>query len=490
MRNLRLALELGVLPLTICLLLGCSDQGLPTPQGGAGFSGTSGGAGTLTSGQAGMMTSAGAQSGPAGAGGLSGSTGGTPSSEEVRAFPGAQGFGTETPGGRGGKVFVVTTLDWAGQGSFSEALLATEPRLIVFQVSGVIDVPGGGVSSLTEEHSFVTIAGQTSPGGITLRGAETTLESYKSGFHDAVFRFLRFRGSENHDNVAFNETHHLVFDHCDFSGGSDEAFDITFSRDFTVQWTTVTNSGPDGQVYGQLIAYPPTSNISMHHNFSAHHKNRCGPHMHWGTDGVAPAEGAAFDYRNNVIYDCAFEKGLDITAPTTGFLAFNIVANYAKAGPNTPAEGNTAFMGIGSTGRVYEHDNVYEPEIPIFTIYSEPELPQEPFAYPEVTTQSAAEAYELVLARVGAWPRDPMNQRTLAEAEAGTGALSNVSDALIESGPEPPADTDHDGMADEWESSHGLDAADATDNIADRDGDGYTNIEEYVNELAESLVGK
>jgi hypothetical protein len=407
-----------------------------------------------------------------------------------RAFPGAQGFGTETPGGRGGKVLLVTTLDWAGPGSLSEALLATEPRIIVFRVSGVIDVPGGGVSSLTDAHSFVTIAGQTSPGGITLRGTETTLESYHAGFHDAVFRFLRFRGNGNYDNVSLNETHHLVFDHCDFSGGSDEAFDITFSHDFTVQWTTVTNSGPDGQVYGQLIAYPPTSNISMHHNFSAHHKNRCGPHMHWGPEGMAPAEGAAFDYRNNVIYDCAFEKGLDITAPMTGFLAFNIVGNYAKAGPNTPAEGNTAFMGIGSTGHVYEHDNVYEPELPIFTIYSEPELPAEPFAYPEITTQPAAEAYELVLAQVGAWPRDAMNERTLAEAEAGTGVLSNVSDALIETGPEPPADVDLDGIADEWETSHGLDPADATDNVADRDGDGYTNIEEYINELASLLIGK
>ena len=83
-----------------------------------------------------------------------------------------------------------------------------------------------------------------------------------------------------------------------------------------------------------------------------------------------------------------------------------------------------------------------------------------------------------------------MNERTLAEAEAGTGVLSNVSDALIETGPEPPADADRDGIADEWETSHGLDPADATDNVADRDGDGYTNIEEYINELASLLIGK
>ena len=476
-------------------LLGCSDA---EPGAKAEASAGAGGHNAAGSSASGGKASAGAGTGAAPSGGSAAATGGTgqggalpmPDPGALRAFPGAEGFGTETPGGRGGKVYVVTTLDWAGPGSLSEALLATGPRIIVFRVSGVIDVPGGGVSSLTEEHSFVTVAGQTSPGGITLRGAETTLESYHAGFHDAVFRFLRFRGNGNYDNVSFNDTHHLVFDHCDFSGGSDEAFDITFSHDFTVQWTTVTNSGPDGQVYGQLIAYPPTSNITMHHNFSAHHKNRCGPHMHWGTEGTAPAEGAAFDYRNNVIYDCAFEKGLDITSPMTGFLAFNIVGNYAKAGPNTPAEGNTALMGIGSTGHVYEHDNVYAPDAPIFTIYSEPELPPEPFPYPAVTTQPAAEAYELVLAEVGAWPRDAMNLRTIGEAEAGTGMLSNVSDALIETGPEAPADADLDGIADDWEAAHGLDPADAGDSVADRDDDGYTNVEEYMAELAAALVGK
>jgi pectate lyase len=387
-------------------------------------------------------------------------------------------------------VYVVTTLDWSGTGSLSEALHAKGPRIIVFRVSGVIDVPGGGVSTLTVDNSYVTVAGQTSPGGITLRGAETTLESYHAGFHDAVFRFVRFRGNGNYDNVSFNDTHHIVFDHCDFSGAKDEAFDITFSHDFTVSWTTITNSGPDGQVYGALIAYPPTSRITMHHGFSAHHRNRCGPHMHWGTDGVAPAEGALFDYRNNVIYDCAFEKGLDISAPKTGHLEFNIVGNFAKAGPNTPRQGNTAFMGIGETARVYEHDNVYEPGLPIFTIYSHPELVDAPFGFPEVTTDRAADVFERVLAGVGAWPRDAMNRRTIAEARAGTGAIGVVSDALIESGPEAPPDQDRDGMSDAWESDHGLAPAVPEDAVADRDGDGYTNIEEYVNALAASLIGK
>jgi pectate lyase len=472
------------------LPLACGDSKAQGPQtaasGGSEAAGMSGTGGSEAEAGSGATSSGATSSGASSASGGSGGSG----LGALAAFPGAQGFGTQTPGGRGGKVFVVTTLDWAGPGSLSEALLASEPRIIVFRVSGVIDIPGGGESVLTEEHSFVTVAGQSSPGGITLRGSETALESYQANFHDAIFRFLRFRGNGNYDNVSFNDTHDFVFDHCDFSGGSDEAFDITFSHDFAVQWTTVTNSGPDGQVYGQLIAYPPTSRISMHHNLSAHHQNRCGPHMHWGADGVAPVEGAEFDYRNNVIYDCAFEKGLDITAPSSGFLAFNIVGNYAKAGPNTPAEGNTALLGIGQPAQVFASDNVYEPDLPVFTIYSDPELRAAPFDFPEVTTEPAQDAFESVLAEVGAWPRDAMNQRTIAEVRDGTGTLSNVSDALIESGPEPPLDVDLDGMADAWESEHGLDPGNAADSAADRDADGYTNIEEYLSELADALIGK
>ncbi len=465
-------------------LVGCGKQtsSANTASGAGGNSGFSGSnaATNATGGNAGP--SGGAQNANTADAGNFSPAGG------LRAFPGAEGFGTETIGGRRGKVYVVTTLDFEGPGSFSEALFATEPRTIVFRVSGVIDVPVGG-PVLEEAHSFVTVAGQTSPGGITLRGAGATLESYQAGFHDGVFRFLRFRGNGNYDNVSFNTTHNLVFDHCDFSGAEDEALDITFSHDFTIQWSTVTNSGPGGQVYGQLLAYPPTSHITMHHNLSAHHSNRCGPHMHWGENGEAPAEGALFDYRNNVIYNCAFEKGMDITSPTTGTLQFNIVGNTAKAGPNTPNEGNTALMGIGDTASVYEHDNVYQPGLPIFTIYSTPTLVSDAFDFPAVTTQAADVAFEAVLNQAGAWPRDPMNTRTVSEVRAGTGALGNVSDALIESGPEAPSDADVDGMADDWETAHQLDPADPADNNADADGDGYTNIEQYINELAAQQVG-
>jgi pectate lyase len=116
------------------------------------------------------------------------------SSFALPAFPGAEGFGTETPGGRGGRVIVVTTLASSGRGSLAEALSASGPRIIVFAVSGVINGP---LPDLGAENSFLTVAGQTSPGGITISGEGTLLYSYRAGFHDAVFRFLRFRGINN-----------------------------------------------------------------------------------------------------------------------------------------------------------------------------------------------------------------------------------------------------------------------------------------------------
>jgi hypothetical protein len=179
--------------------------------------------------------------------------------DALPAFPGAQGFGTETTGGRGGVVLVVTNLSGSGPGSFRQAMLTTQPRIIVFRVSGVIDL--GGDIVLAEAHSRVTVLGQSSPGGVTFING--SLGNYQTNFHDAIFRFLRFRAQDG-DTMAFNPVYNLVIDHSDFSGGADETFDVDASHDFTVQWSTILNSksGPGSQNYGALIAYRPTTRTS------------------------------------------------------------------------------------------------------------------------------------------------------------------------------------------------------------------------------------
>src|SRR3990167_6704486 len=106
----------------------------------------------------------------------------------IPAFPGCEGFGCDTPGGRGGRVIAVTNLNDSGPGSLRDALLQTGPRIVVFEVSGTINL--NSYLTLRSDNSYVTVAGQTAPGdGIAIEGAPMWLE----GLHDAVFQHVRFR---------------------------------------------------------------------------------------------------------------------------------------------------------------------------------------------------------------------------------------------------------------------------------------------------------
>ncbi|MCA9618755.1 MAG: hypothetical protein KC731_07030 [Myxococcales bacterium] len=463
MRLLRL---LFVLPL---LLAHCADERASSSTSSSGGGGS--GAGNAVGGHAGT-----------GGGAHGGGPPATSCTDIACAFPGAEGFGTDTPGGRGGAVLVVTTLAADGPGSLQQALLTPGPRIIVFAVSGVIDLAGATIE-LAEEHSFLTVAGQSSPGGVTLRNG--TISAYHSGFHDAVFRFLRFRGTTNYDNVSLATTHHIVFDHVDFSGATDETFDVTSASDVTLSWSTITNSaaGNGSQNYGALIAYKPTTRISIHHNFMANHLGRCAAQMHWAGDEPEPPDGAWLDFRNNVLHNCGFQQLLRADSPPTTGLRANLVGNYATSGPNTPAE--SMMFGLG--GDVFVDDNVYQGQSLVLTPFFDGTLHDQPFDFAPVTTTSAAEARDQVLAWVGAWPRDAMNQRTVAEAEAGTGQLGKIDDPLITSGPSPEPDGDGDGLPDAWELQSGLDPADPSDsNVSDG---AYSPLEIYLAERAAAAFG-
>lgn len=421
------------------------------------------------------------------------------SSLALPAFPGAQGWGSETKGGRGGKVHVVTTLASSGPGSFQDAFFESSgPRTIVFRVSGVIDLQPTGVGQLTylqEKNSEVTIAGQTSPGGITFissGGGSSLIFAYHSNFHDGIFRFLRFRGKKhNEDAFTMNGANNFIFDHVDLSGGSDETLDITAGRDYTIQWSTITNSS-EGQTYGFLMAYLPTSHISIHHNLLAHHVERY-PAMHW-EQGVPPDSGK-IDYRNNVCYNA--EKYYlfvhEETPPAS--LKMNVVGNYFKAGPQTTDLAWFPKMVYLNT-KITAHagDNVMATKAGVENITMVPlRIPnpvEKDFSMPAVTTTSAKQAFNDVLAKAGAWPRDAMMKRTVEEVRNGTGQYRKDDDALITGGPQPPADTDMDGMPDKWETGMGLNINNSADNILDQDGDGYTNIEEYINDEALNLLGE
>lgn len=401
---------------------------------------------------------------------------GAEASVAIPAFPGAQGFGTTTVGGRGGPVMVVTNLNGSGSGSFREAMLSAGPRIIVFAVSGVIDL--GGNIDLREENSYVTVLGQSSPGGVTLING--SIANYQTNFHDAIFRFIRIR-SQNGDTFAFNPVYNLVIDHCDTSGGADETFDIDQGRDFTVQWSTILNSksGSGSQNYGALIAYRPTTNITFHHNLSAHHFGRCGAQFHWSGSDTLPTEGVNLDLRNNVFYNCGTQQIYRADLEPSEGTNFNLIGNFAKSGPNTPSESMLSNL----SG--YMNDNLY----PGQSIGGYPKGTQ-PYAFPSVTTTSANQAFEDVLNYSGSWPRDSMNTRTIDEVRNGSGTLGKIDDPLNTSeGPAPPLDTDVDGLPDYWETANGLNPNNRSDS-AQIHSSGYANIEVYLNEVAQEITGQ
>lgn len=420
------------------------------------------------------------------------------------AFPGAEGFGADTPGGRGGRVIKVRNLNAEGPGSLQAACEAKGARIVVFDVSGVIH----GDVTITEP--YITIAGQTAPGaGITIEGIlRTDLEGWnrdvttRPNVHDVVVRFLRVRAlpgrGASGDCVQFSSVDGAVLDHLSLSWAEDETIDL-FARatNVTVQWCALEESSetdePGGGDHYGLIAGSRSNHISIHHNLFAHHRAR-NPCV-----GSGPA-----DIRNNVIYN--FRDGF-VHHGNYKNPGFNIVGNYYKSGPSTVSEWpqDPYIYPWAFEGQVpyYLRDNYVEGVGPIQDPWAEADkLPAwkayysqhgvkqaAPTLVPPITEHSPEDAYELVLREAGCFPRDAVSRRTIEETRSGTGSWGrHEPDDLMEdlSPGEPPADSDNDGMPDAWEEARGL--RPDLDDSARVMPSGYTAIEDYVNELAAALI--
>jgi hypothetical protein len=286
----------------------------------------------------------------------------------------------------------------------------------------------------------------------------------------------------------------VIIDHCSASWSIDETLSISGDLSLiTVQWSLIGEplraskhaKGPHG--YGSLSR--ATGPVSWHHNLWIHADAR-NPRL-----GDYYGRGApTFDVRNNVIYD----YGATASGLTQGRLRVNYVANYIRPGPSSTAR-TPITIGPQSDIQFYIRDNVVDghPEFTSdnTTFFSEVELEgrrqvsvaEQPFAMPPVTTVSAAEALELVLAGVGATlpRRDAVDARLVGHVRNREGHIINSQTEVggwtqLASGT-APADEDRDGMPDEWETSHGLDPRDPADAATDKDGDGYTNLEEFLN---------
>lgn len=425
------------------------------------------------------------------------SSSGHSEAQAIPAFPGAEGAGAMTPGGRGGRVIFVDNLSDAGPGSFREACEAKGPRIVIFRVSGLITL----LRPIQIKNPFITIAGQTAPGdGICLRNYTFIIAT-----HDVVVRYIRSRlgdlSAEQADSITLvSGAENVVIDHCSASWSVDEALSLSGNvLNVTVQWCLIAEAlnkskhakGTHG--YGSLSR--ATGLISWHHNLWAHNKAR-NPRL---GDNYGQPPYPTFDVRNNVIYDYGdIASGL-----TQGVLKVNYVGNYIRPGPSSKAK-TPIHVGGPSDLQFFIRENVFEGSDALTadnSLFFDPVMIEgkrqvqtvsEPFSIRSVVSSSAQNAYETVLLRAGASlpQRDSVDARIVDEVRKRQGSLIDSQEQVggwpeLKSKP-APVDNDNDGMPDVWERSHGLNSNDASDSAADKNKDGYTNLEEYLNSIGKN----
>ncbi len=449
---------------------------------------------------------------------------------DIPAFPGAQGGAMYTPGGRGGKVITVTNLNDRGEGSFRWACEQGGARIIVFNVAGIIHL----TTPVIIRAPYITIAGQTAPGdGVCVAGESVWIDT-----HDVVIRHMRFRRGNldagiRDDALGGNPIGNIMIDHCSCSWGSDE--NISFYRymrgnlklptvNVTIQ-NTISSEGLDtyNHAFGSTIG---GKNCTFIGNLWACNISR-NPSVGMGDE---------FNLVNCVIFNW-WNRTMDGGDASS---RWNIINNYYKPGPMTPVgkpegyriarpesrkkEGDRQIW-----GKVYADGNIMEgyPEITKdnwaggIQPETDPHHPQlleikaeEPLPMPLDMSiiVSAEDAYKNVLNNAGATlpRRDAVDQRIVETVRTGqpTWVEGNYKETMYvkrrlnndsyklgiiydpaqvggypEYKGEPYIDTDRDGMPDKWEKKYGLDPFDPSDAVKDCNGDGYTNIEKYINNI-------
>src|SRR5262245_10250924 len=460
----------------------------------------------------------------------------------IPAFPGAEGGGMYSFGGRGGKVFVVTNLNDDGPGSFREACEAGGPRIVIFNVAGIVRLK----DKIRIRAPYITIDGGSAPGdGVCIAGDTVELET-----HDVVIRNMRFRRGETwvgdrNDSCGGNPIGNIMIDHVSASWGLDENMSMyrhmyqppDGSRELKLPTVNITiqNSifsealNTYNHAFGSTIG---GYNSTFHHNL-------------WACNaGRNPSVGMIYDFTfaNNVLFNWRHRTvdGGDHRS------FYTIINNYFKPGPATPEgdeiahrllkpESRRAKPPVDDYGKAYVAGNIVEGNdrvtadnwdggVQIQSIADPKTIAPkvraaEPYPYSFIELQPAAEAFDFVMANAGATrpKRDAVDERVINMVRTGqtktNGDKSKVEELskvgyapsvirqiseLVDKGiitdisqvggyptygGEPYADADHDGMPSDWETKHGLNPNDASDAAMDLNGDGYTNIEDFLNGL-------
>lgn len=421
------------------------------------------------------------------------------------AFPGAEGFGRFAHGGRGGDVYHVSNLDDAGPGSLREGIRsANGPRTIVFDISGTIELK----TPLTVDKSFLTIAGQSAPGdGICLK--DQTFKIRKATH--IIVRYLRIRlGDQNKpldespDGITTDDIDHVIFDHISASWGIDGNHDLRRGGNFTLQWSiyaeALNHSLHHKGEHAMLASFRDlTDSISLHHNLFASSRDR---HPTLGGSPRTKPE-AIVDFRNNVIYNLSGATNL-------GNCRINLINNYYRPGPNTRAghqpvatkSENAEALKVFLSGNLFEGNEGFTSNNWLaidFDRWSKGNY--QPMSLQQIraeqkfdvgTAEPETDATSDVLVRVldcagASHRRDAADERLIKGVRDRTNRLIDSQQevgswpALISES--APVDSDRDGMPDSWEVSHALNPGDQEDGNEDRDADGYTNVEEYLNSI-------
>jgi hypothetical protein len=439
------------------------------------------------------------------------------SAQEIPAFPGAEGHGMYTNGGRGGRVIKVTNLNDSGEGSFRAAVEAEGPRIVVFEVSGTIPLK----SKLYITNNDITIAGQTAPGdGICIKNYCVYITA-----SNVIIRYMRFRMGDEYkevdDALGGQKSKNMIIDHCSMSWSIDECASFYANENFTMQWCLLTESlgvsfHKKGHGFGGIWGgYKAT----FHHNLLAHHTSRNPRFRGRKLTDILPSE--LVDIRNNVFYNW----GNNSAYGSEGGGYYNMVNNYYKSGPGTDPKIKTRFLMVnaataeynwleteGSHGQFYIDGNYvygsdlissdnwaggveWEDRISKENVKSDKE-----FEKGNIKTDDAQIAFQKVLKYAGASLfRDAVDKRAVHDTRTGTatimdggnGSTNGFIDTQKAVGGWPvlnslpaPIDTDGDGMPDAWEIKNKLNPNDPTDANEDKNGDGYDNIENYINSLA------
>lgn len=434
------------------------------------------------------------------------------------AFPGAEGYGKYTTGGRGGRVLTVTNLNDSGEGSFRNAVEQTGPRIVVFAVDGTIELK----SPLRINNDSITIAGQSAPGdGICLKDYPLVVNA-----SNVIVRYLRVRVGDRHhldsDGLGGGRygQKNVILDHLSVSWSIDECLSIYKTENLTVQWclvahslnTSVHTKGSHGfgGIWGGYKA-------TFHHNLLANHASR--------NPRFSSVDGTKWvDYRNNVVYNWGFK-----TAYGGGHHGeINMVNNYYKPGP---ASEHHRLLDVAEdgTGRYYVAGNVMEgddavtrdnrsavkdcagkcyvpgrksagadsgisPEaVPTPGEACTSCLVDAPFPYEPIAEDTPEVAYRRVLKSVGcSFSPDAYDREVLRQVKKGIGTFGkngiinsqeDVGGWPVLKAKKAPKDSDGDGMPDAWERRHGLNPQNASDASAYTLDKGYTNIEIYLNSL-------